>query len=523
MLEISFGDLLDKGFKRYKEKIALKVGGKEYTYREVESATNKLSNGLLSLGLEKGDRVAIMTVNRIEYIYADFASAKAGLVKVPMDVMLTQQDIDYRIKDAEACVVILDEVFHKKFGLFFKDYDFVKNIIYITEKKEPLAKGVTGFYELLEDFPSSKPDVSIDQDDLLAIMYTGGTTGLAKGVMHTHKSYVSIIYSEIIETDINEGEVMLHTAPLAHAAGFLIPPGLLRGATIIVTNGFDPEEFFTIVQDEKVTWTFVVPTMIYALLDHPKRKDYDLSSLKTLGYGAAPISPRRLDEAINEMGPILAQGYSQMEVANQTCVFTKKEHIEAIKKNKKERLKSCGMPITMSQVKIVDENDKEVKVGEVGELVTRGPHMMKGYWRKDEETKNAIIDGWLHTGDLATMDEDGYIYLVDRKKDMIITGGLNVYSSEVENVLLQHPSVAEAIVIGIPDERWGEKVLGIVVKALGKDISESELLEYCKDKLASYSKPKKIEFYDSLPKSVYGKLDKKTVRDKYWEGRDRKI
>lgn len=523
MLETNVGKVLDKALNKYKNKIAFKIGARAFKYKEVEIYVNKLSNGFLSLGLRKGDRVIIMTTNCIEYIYADFASAKVGLIKVPLNIMLSYKDIEYRIKDSEAQCIILDEFFYNKFGLFFKEYDFVKKIICITEKEEILSKGVISFYQLLEDSSYADVDVEIDQEDLIALMYTGGTTGVPKGVMHTHKSYLSIVYSELVEFEIYEDEIMLLTAPLPHATGFMILPCLLRGGTVIVTNGFNPEEIFRLIQEERVTWTFMVPTMIYSILDHPKRKDYDLSSLKTIVYGAAPISQRRLEEAISEMGPIFMQAYSQMEVANQTTTFTKKQHVEAIKSNKKDRLKSCGMPIIMSQVKIVDDNNKDLGTGVVGELITKGPHMMKGYWRKGEETKRTIIDGWIHTGDLAYMDEDGYIYLVDRKHDMIITGGMNVYSSEVENCLSQHPAVGEVIVIGIPDEKWGEMVLGIVVKAPGKEVSESELLDYCRDKLADYKRPKRIDFVSSLPKTVYGKFDKKVVKKKYWEGHDRMI
>ena len=523
MLESNVGAVLDKAFKKYKENVAFKIGGKEFSYGKVGKSVEKLANGFISLGLKKGDRIVIMTINSIEYLYADYAAAKAGLVIVPLNVMLTQKDIDYRIKDSEARAVILDEFFYKKVGLFFKKYDFVKSVICITEREEILSQGVISFRSLLESEPLKSPEIEINQDDLRAIMYTGGTTGEPKGVMHTHKSYLSIVFSEIVELDIGEGEVMIQTAPLPHAAGFLIPPCLLRGGKVIVTNGFDPEEFFKLVQQEKATWTFMVPTMIYAILDHPKRAHYDLSSLRTICYGAAPISPRRLEEAMQIMGPIFQQGYSQMEVANQTASFTKKQHMEAVANGKLERLKSTGMPIIMSQFRIVDEKGRDVETGASGEIITRGPHMMKGYWRKQKETDEAIVNGWLHTGDLAYEDEDGYIYLVDRKHDMIISGGMNIYSAEVESVLAQHPAVAETIVIGIPDEKWGELVLGIVVKTPGKDVSEAEILEFCKNNLTAYKRPKSVEFYDSIPRTAYGKMDKKTVRKKYWEGQERMI
>jgi acyl-CoA synthetase (AMP-forming)/AMP-acid ligase II len=523
MLETSVGKILDRVLKKYKNRVAYKMSEQTFSYDEVGVSINKLANGFLSLGLQKGDRVVMMTTNRIEYIFADFAAAKVGLVKVPLDVMLSLKDIEYRIKDSEAKAVILDEFFYDKAGLFFKDYAFVKHVICVTEKKEILSQGVMSYHQLLENSPPSNPEIEIDPGDLIAIMYTGGTTGVPKGVTHTHKSYLSIVYSQLVEMDIGEEEVVLISAPLPHATGFNLLPALMKGGRIVVTSGFNPEEFFRLVQEEKITWTFMVPTMIYSLLDHPKRGEYDLSSLRTILYGAAPISPRRLEEAITAMGPIFMQGWAQMEIATQGTIFTKRQQADAIKHNQKERLKSCGMPVIICQLKIVDDRNKEVGTGSVGELIVRGPQMMKGYWRKEEETKRTIVDGWIHTGDLGYMDEDGFIYLVDRKNDMIITGGMNVFSIEVENVLSQHPAVAETIVVGIPDEKWGEMVLGIVVKTSGKEVSETDLLEYCRDRLAAFQRPKRIEFYDSLPRTVYGKLDKKTVKKKYWEGRDRMI
>jgi acyl-CoA synthetase (AMP-forming)/AMP-acid ligase II len=230
-----------------------------------------------------------------------------------------------------------------------------------------------------------------------------------------------------------------------------------------------------------------------------------------------------LEEAIAELGPIFMQGYAQMEIATQGTILSKKEHTDALENGQKDRLKSCGRPVTLCQMKIVDENNMEVEAGTVGEVIAKGPHMMRGYWRKEEETTKTIVDGWAHTGDLGYMDSEDYVYLVDRKNDVIITGGMSVFSVEVENILSQHPSVSEAMVIGIPDEKWGELVLGIVVTVQGKDAREPELLEYCRDRLAAYQRPKRIEFYQVLPKTIYGKIDKRTVKQKYWEGRDRMI
>jgi fatty-acyl-CoA synthase/long-chain acyl-CoA synthetase len=437
--------------------------------------------------------------------------------------MLNNKDIDYRIRDSEARAVVLDDFFVKKTGLFFRKYDFIERIICVPGPDQALPPGVINFNELIEKPLASDPGIKVEPNDPLAIMYTGGTTGEPKGVVHTDKSCLSIFFNIMVTHDINEGEVMLLTAPLPHATGFFIPSGLFRGSRIIITKGFDLEEFFRLVEEKRVTWTFTVPTMIYAMLDHPMRTKHDLSSLRTLMYGAAPISARRLEEALLAMGPIFLQGYAQMEVACNTTMLTKKQHIEALESGNKKRLQSCGFPVLMAQVKVVRDDGREVGVGEIGEIITRGPHMMAGYWRKEEETRETIVDGWIHTGDLATVDEDGFIYVVDRKKDMIITGGLNVYSMEVEDALSRHPDVSEVIVIGTPDPKWGEQVLAIVVKKQGSRVAEQTLIAYCKEQLSAYKVPKRVEFREFIPKTAYGKYDKKAVRGEYWKGYERQI
>ena len=523
MLEISAGEALRKAFRSFADRVAFETGGVEYTYRTVHETVNRMANALLNLGLEKGDRVVIMTTNRIEYVFTDLATATVGLVKVPLNVMLSKKDIEYRIKDAGAKAVVLDDFFVKKTALFFKEYDFVKHIIVVPDSTGTIPQGAIDFRELIRNAPASDPAVEVVPEDLMAIMYTGGTTGEPKGVMHTHKSCLSIFFSLIVIHDIHEDEIILLSAPLPHATGFFIPPGLFMGAKILITKGFDLEEFFRLVQEKGVTWTFMVPTMIYAMLDHPMRKKYDMSSLRTVIYGGAPISPRRVEEALDEMGPIFLQGYAQMEVSCNTTALTRGQHVEALQSGNKKRLQSCGHPILMAQVKIVNEEGEGVAPGEVGEIITRGPHMMSGYWRKEQETRETIVDGWIHTGDLATIDEDGFIYVIDRKKDMIITGGLNVYSAEVENVLSQHPDVSEVIVIGAPDEKWGERIVAIVVKKEGADITGEGLIAYSKENMSAYKVPKTIEFRDSIPKTPYGKYDKKAVRAEYWKGQGRNI
>jgi len=521
MLEMNVGTLIDKVVAKYKDRTAVKMGKEAITYAELGENTNRFANCLLKLGLKKGDRIAVLMLNAIEYLCIDYGSAKIGAVKVPLNHLLVKDDVDFRFADSEPGVAVVDEFFLPWLLELRPKHPCIKDIVCITDQPQKLPPGIHSFHALLREASPEAPNVKVGNEDLLALMYTGGTTGKSKGVMHTHKSFVSIVYSETLEY-FEWDDIQLVMAPLPHATGFLIPPCLLRGGKVIITEGFDPPEMCRIIQEEKVTWVFMVPTMIYVLLDYPDRKEYDLSSLRTICYGAAPMSPERLKQAMAEFGPILMQAYSQMEVANQTTILTIPEHIEAMEENP-ERLKSCGRPVIMSQVRIVDEEGHDVPVGEVGEIITRGPHMMKGYWNRERETKEAIRDGWLYTADMAKMDEDGFIYIVDRKKDMIISGGLNIYSAEVEFVLMKHPSISQAAVLGIPDDKWGEAIKAVLVLEQDATATPEEIMGFCREHLSAYKRPKTFEFVDQLPVTPYGKIDKKVLRAKYWKGHERAV
>ncbi len=522
MLDLNVGILIDKAVAKHREKIAAKMGELEITYAELGEKSNRVANALLDLGLSKGDRIAVLMWNAIEYLYIDYGSAKIGAVKVPLNHMLVMDDVDFRLGDSQPRAVVVDEFFLPWILALRTKHPSISVIVCITDRPEELPAGIHSFHALIGQASSENPKVEVDQDDLLALMYTGGTTGISKGVMHTHKSFISIVYSQALEWNVAWDEVLLIMAPLPHATGFMVPSVLLKGGKVIITKGFDPPEMCQIIQRERVTWTFMVPTMIYVLLDYMDRNSFDFSSLRTIFYGAAPMSPERLKIAIEKFGPIFMQGYSQMEVANQTTVFNIQEHIEAAGKYPR-RLSSCGRPVIMSQVRIVDEQGIDVPVGEIGEIITRGPHMMRGYWKREEDTKEAIKSGWLYTGDMASMDEDGFIYIVDRKKDMIISGGLNVYSAEVESVLMQHPSIKQAAVIGIPDEKWGEAVMASVVLESDTAADQKDIMAFCRERLSAYKRPKVLDFVDNLPATPYGKIDKKALRAKHWAGRERSV
>ncbi|MDQ0340539.1 acyl-CoA synthetase (AMP-forming)/AMP-acid ligase II [Caldalkalibacillus uzonensis] len=516
MIGTSIGDLFEKSVSQYSHKTAIKDYRRSVTYNELRVEVNKCAHLLMQLGIKHGDRVALYMKNCIEYIVLEFAIAKVGAVRVPLNHFLNEKEVEYRLTDSQSKAIFCSAEFYNRIQSI-KNRDLKDLIVVTVDNEDDFSLN-----SLMKKSSSDVQEPHVKEEDIAAIMYTGGTTGRSKGVIHTHKSLISLMYSEIIECDITREGVLLHSTPLPHAAGFFILPGLLRGCTHILHKEFNPAKFCETVERERVTFALLVPTMIYAILDLEERSSYDLSSLQTIVYGAAPMAPARIEQALETFGPILIQIYSQMEVANQTTVLTKQDHVKFLK-NDKKRLASCGKEVIISQVKIVDDNGQEVGVEEVGEIITRGPHMMKGYWKLRKETMETIKKGWIYTGDLAYRDQEGYIYLVDRKKDMIISGGFNIYTTNVESALFKHPGVKQAAVIGVPDDKWGEAVKAIVVKHDKSNVTEVELLSHCKKHLSGYEVPKSIDFVDTLPLTPYGKIDKKALRKRYWEKKERQI
>jgi fatty-acyl-CoA synthase len=329
-----------------------------------------------------------------------------------------------------------------------------------------------------------------------------------------------MILTEMADWDWPREIRFLALTPITHAAGAIIMPVLLKGGTYAMTQGFTPDKFCRLVQQHRITATFLVPTMVYVLLDSPARREADLSSLQLVIYGASPMSPARLIEGMQAFGPVFMQLYAQSEAPNVISVLHQHEHDPV---NHPERLASCGTPCVGTQVRLLDDDGREVAEGEVGEICVRGPIVMQGYWNKPEETARALRHGWLYTGDLARRDADGYLYIVDRSKDMIISGGFNVYPREVEDALAQHPAVASSAVVGVPDAKWGEAVHALVVLRAGAAAAADELVAWVKERKGAVHAPKAIEFVEALPVTGLGKLDKKAIRARYWQGQGRSV
>ena len=502
--------------KKHWDLLLANVNGRAVSYREFDETSNRLANGIKSLGLGRNDRIGVILPNSLEYALADFGVYKSGAALVPSNLMVSERDIVYILQDASVKMVFAHPDLAQKLNARRADLPMLKHIVAVGG---PGGDGIIGWENFKESSPASslKPAAS-EQDDAL-IVYTGGTTGNPKGVLHSQRSLFFDIIAHVTALPMTHQDKILLMTPMSHATGWLLFAGCVKGTSFVFEMIFDPIQILKIIESEKVTLTMMVPTIIYVFLDILKQAPMDISSLRLIGYGAAPISGSRLAEAMDRFGPIFFQKYGLVECPNMITTLSVEDHIRALKQP--GILQSCGKPDHMVALKIVDENDNELPVGKVGEIIVKTPYMMSGYLNLEETSREALKNGWLHTGDMGRVDEEGYVYIVDRKKDIVITGGMNVFPAEVEAVLMDHPKVRDVSVIGVPDEHWGEAVTACVVA--DDDTDGADLIAFCKGKLSKYAVPKKVVFMDQLPKTIIGKIDKKALRAPFWEGQDRQV
>jgi len=510
-------ELLNRNAQTYSDKTAFIFEDKRYTFKQVNQRVNSLINALASMGVRKGDRVAILAYNCPQY-YEVFNIAKAGRICVPLNYRSVGRELVYLINNSEANTLILEKEFVNTILPIRHELVGVKNFICLDAAVENMAS----YEQLISSFPPDEPVDEVETDDPCTLFYTSGTTGRPKGAIHTHRSMIAEI--RVPHRDLSSNDIALCVMPFFHVGGSAayLFPAFAYGATIVIHKKFDDTLVLETIAREKVTYTCLVPAMIIRLLEHPDLDKYDLSSLRTIAYTGAPIPFEALRRGVEHFGKIFFQLLGQTETLNLTVLKKEDHNIEGTAKEIK-RLESVGKPPAEGEVRIVGEQGHDVPVGEVGEIIARSDRMMKGYWKLPKETAEIMKGGWLHTGDMGIMDEDGYIYIVDRKKDMIISGGENIYSREVEEVLYTHPAVQEAAVVGVPDEKWGESVKAVIVLRKGMTATEDEMIDFCKERLASYKKPKSVEFWDSLPMTGSGKIMKNEIRDRYWKGYEKKV
>lgn len=512
--------IIDRASKWFPENIAVVDDRGKYLFKEVFARANQFANALTKMGHRKGDRVAIVSRNCVEYVEADLALYKSGLVRVALNPRISPKEISYIINDAEASCLLVSPDLADLVDQIRQELKTVQHFI-ITEGPR---QGMTSYQELIKRESTHSAKVELKDEDLCQLFYTGGTTGVPKGVELTHKAVIFVSLN--LQADafhLTSRDAILSAATLAHGNGFRTVVAWMKGARHVLLNGFDPKQVLETIEKEGVTILTTVPVTLNRLCEYPNLSQYDLSSLRMITYGAAPMPVEKLKNALRIFGQRLVQLYGQAEAPITITVFPAEDHILEGSESETKRLASAGRAYSTVEVKVVNKEGEVVKPGEIGVIIVRSPHMMSRYWKNLEATKEALKDGWLYTGDMATVDERDYVYIVDRAKDMIISGGYNIYAREVEEVLYSHPAVQEAAVIGVPDDNWGEAVKAIVVLKTGNQATEDQLIDHCRKHLASYKKPKSIEFMSELPKSGIGKILKQSLKEKYWQGYDRRV
>jgi len=494
--------------------IATIDGDRRHTWAQLGDRVARLAGALQNLGIKGGDRVAVLMLNSDRYLELYLGIAWAGAVIVPTNTRWSVIEIEDSLHDCRASMLVVDKAF-AAMGVQLAKAIPSMTLVYADDDAGPAeAKN----YEAL--IAAAKPidDAMRKPEDLAGIFYTGGTTGRSKGVMLSHNNLVTNALHTLAEGLFPEGSIYLHAAPMFHLAnGAAMFVQLLSGGRNVIIRSFTPEGVMDAVQAEKVNVGLIVPTMIQMLVDHPSFGSRDMSSLKRILYGASPITEALLERAMKKLPHVaFHQLYGMTETAPCATHLPWREHTG--EGRAKGRHRGCGRAIIGVEVRIVDVDHKPVPPNTVGEVAIRGNNVMMGYWERPEETAKALIGGWMHTGDGGYMDDDGYFYLVDRIKDMIVTGGENVYSIEVENVLAQHPAVVQCAVVGIPHERWGEAVHAIIVRKPNVAVDPAEVIAFCKEKIAHYKCPRTVDVRDEpLPLSGAGKILKRELRKPFWE------
>jgi acyl-CoA synthetase (AMP-forming)/AMP-acid ligase II len=506
------GDIIRLNGRKYPDRIALidtgVVPDRVVTFGELRDRMLQVANAMLGIA-QPGDRVAILAENLPEYVEMYYGVPSAGMALTFLNYRLHPKEWAWIINNAEASVLVVQPKYLEQLQPLLDTLPSLKAVVVIGD---PVG-GHPTYADLVGGASPEEPDLVVDEGSTAWLLYTSGTTGFPKGAMLTHKNLVTAALNSVIEYEPKPDERTLMAFPLCHVSGYAVPVNHVRGGRIVLTPAFEPELWMQLVDEHQITGTALAPTMFNMVLSHPKIGEYDLGSLRSIGYGAAAMPVEVLRAAIKRFGPIVYSGFGMTELGGNVLTFPKADHARAVN-GAEHLLASCGTPMCLADVKVVDEQMNECPPGVVGEIVIKGEQVLKGYFRNEEGTAKAFENGWFHTGDMARRDEEGFFYIVDRMKDMIITGGENVYSREVEEVLYQHPAVSEAAVVGIPDAMWGEKVTAVIVLRPGMTATEAEIIAVSRDNLAGYKKPKSVVFIDEMPKTVSGKIIKRELRDR---------
>lgn len=509
----TFADIIYRNALLDAEREAFVYEKERITFAEYNARVNSLIHALWSMGVSKGDVIGVLSWNCLEYAIVYGAAMKGGFIISPFNPRLQVPELDYLINYSKANTFFVGPELVEIARQLRPRLPNVRNLISL----EGAALGTTSLNQLLSSYPREEPEVQVEEDDPMLILYTIGTTGVPRGAMYTHRRVMDDTKAFVIATSLQPEDKSIHIMPLFHVGGVSYFRGFFYvGATNVFLKFFDPAATLQAIQDEKATDLHIVPTHLVAMLALPGFDKYNVSSLKRIWYAASPMPVEILKNGLEVWGPVFCQGYGQTESGPNISTLGKQQHRVVEGSTEEQRiLASVGQPFIGVHVRIVDDTGQDVEPGETGEIVVRSKHNMVEFWQKPEETSESIIDGWLHTGDMGYYDEKGYIYIVDRKRDMVCSGGENIYPREVEEVLYQHSSVMEAAVIGVPDPYWVERVHAVVTLKQGASATAQELIDFCKQRIAGYKSPKSVEFVDSLPRNPAGKILKRELREKY--------
>lgn len=494
---------------RAPDTVAVRVDEREITYTELRDRCWQLGNAMLALGAEPGDRVAILAENCLEYALCYYGVPGAGMGLTFLNYRLAPAELAWIIGNAEPRILIVQDKYLAAIRSIRDQIPSVETLIVIGDATE----AALSFDAVLAAAPAERPPVVPHEDALCWLLYTSGTTGLPKGAMLSHRNVMAAALNSLSSWDKEENSHYLLTFPMYHVAGYGMVVNHLRGVELSILPNFDPVALFGLIERHKVTSTSAAPTMIALLLDHPAMPGFDLSSLRNMGYGASAMPEAVLRRAREKWPQVrFGTGFGMTELAGNVMFLTADEHDRALDEGL-PILTSVGRQMLLARVRVVDGELRDVPVGEEGEIVVSGDQVLTGYWRNPEATAKSFTDGWFHTGDVGRWDANGYLTIVDRKKDMIVTGGENVYPREVEEALYRHPAVLEAAVIGMSDPVWGESVVAIISARDGATPDAAELIAHCRAHIASYKKPKAVAFIAELPKNASGKVLKRTLRE----------
>jgi acyl-CoA synthetase (AMP-forming)/AMP-acid ligase II len=495
--------------------------GLSRTFADVQRASHQIANGLLAAGVVPGEsKVAIWSPNCGRALESVLGVLRADALWVAVNAKNSVQDIAYHLDSTDVDVLL----YHSDFADQLETLKAVCGKLRLCVPIDVGSGGAVSVDRWTAEAFRAAPEAVEKSDSAVAIFSSGGTTGRPKGVVHSHRTWECVILSVNVAMPPKCGNpVHLVVAPMTHGAGGLALALLAVGATQVFMKGFNAPEVLAAIGTHKVTHLFLPPTAIYMLLAEPTVRQYDYSSLEYFFYAAAPMSVDKLREALGVFGTVMVQGYGQMEAGPLIGTFlSASAHADALRDNPK-RLASCGRPNVLTKLRIVDESGNPVPCGQRGEIVIGGDFRMREYYKNDAATRDTVRDGWVYTGDIGEMDEEGFVYIVDRKRELIITGGFNVYPGEVERVISAHDAVQDCAVVGVPDDKWGEAVKAVVQLKPGAQADSAELIAFCKERIGSVMTPKSVEFWDELPKSPVGKVLRRVVREQFWKGRERSI